>query len=98
MKKGDKIICKCDYYNGYEFIKGQSYNVLNIYDDCVTIEIKDGLQRFYFRGHESNRNLPNNYNWFDDYFINIKQIRKLKLEELSDIRFGEFLKNLKVRN
>ena len=90
MKQGDKVLCKRSMKNAFTLENGDYYKILDNEGDCVVIDMKDNkygkTRRFYFRDHEYNQNLPDEWYWFDDYFISTKQLRKKKLKEI-------FLKN-----
>jgi len=64
------------------FQKGKSYTIKSILVDII-IEDKDGSKEF------------TTLEIINEYFVSERQYRKMKLEELSDINFNNFLNKLK---
>ena len=87
LKIGDKLICKLgtDWgnisYGSISYIKNNVYTVNSIENDIIaTVYIGDenGEDWFYI-GKDADY-----YIW--DYFYTLKEFRKLKLKQLSDVK------------
>lgn len=84
MKVGDKILCKKDYrsnvYNHFIYVAGQYYIIKSINNffgfDVVEFNFGDKAFSIDF--------INNQTNYFYDYFYNIKEMRKLKLNKLNN--------------
>ena len=81
MKIGDKILCieNCNRHR-ISFIKGKTYIINSIQNGEIYISDREysTLEAFFkIISH------PNYWN-FDDFFINIKEQRKFKLEKLNE--------------
>ena len=86
MKKGDKFYCIKNYENNM-FTTGVSYIVYDIDKDVVYM-IANRAKIMIFCLPDCNfsgllkLNKLNPFSEFSDYFVNIKEYRKLKLEKL----------------
>lgn len=84
MIVGDKILCieSREELN----LKNNIYTILSISSDIHDIhDIEVSIEKsiYYVSAHYSNMNSLDNY-VFDDYFITLKDIRKLKLKKLNE--------------
>jgi hypothetical protein len=88
-----KVLCKKSYYG---FIKGNSYEVIQISsifepDDFITIRSDEPIEHSWYRFRLNNSTqyvedyIGENEEHYDDYFVNIKEQRKIKLEKLSNV-------------
>jgi hypothetical protein len=73
----------CPYIPRLYFTKGQVYSVLSILYNEIYIKNDEG-HIFMLKTDK-----------VDKYFTTLKNYRKLKLEELCDVNFNDFLKKLK---
>lgn len=85
MKKGDKILCTKNYNienNTVLYKKNNIYTITDIIEDSNGINnryIIDNYLSFYIKHQISD--------WcFDDYFISLKEERKLKLDKINECR------------
>jgi len=101
-----KVLCKNSYYG---FTKGNYYEVKYIStifekDDFITIESDDALEHswYRFRLNKSDECIADyigkNELYFHDYFINVKEERKQKLVNLSDIGVSRKIKKIEEKN
>ena len=93
MKVGDKVVCikcvnhidwKCDIFN---YTVGRIYEVLWITNGFVNVEC-DSSKFLTFDFAISRTNLGY---IFEDYFIDIKKNRKLKLEKINESSYEGYL-------
>jgi hypothetical protein len=88
-----KVLCKKSYYT---FEKGKSYEVIHMIsvfepDDFITIRSDEPLEHSWYRFRMNNSTqyvedyIGENEAYYHDYFVNIKEDRKNKLERLSSV-------------
>jgi uncharacterized protein YfdQ (DUF2303 family) len=88
-----RVLCKKSYH-GFE--KGNSYEVIQISsvfepDDFITIKSDESLEHSWYRFRMNNSTqyvedyIGENEAHYHDYFVNIKEERKNKLEKLSSV-------------
>lgn len=85
MKVGDKILCIKDHSFGMmDFTKkDKNYKILEIYEDHDDIVIRTTIE-----SGETNWSTSKSgaYYLFSDFFINLNDLRKQKLEKLNEIK------------
>ena len=88
-----RVVCKKSYY---AFEKGNSYEVIQISsvfetDDFITIKSNEALEHSWYRFRMNNSTeyledyIGENEAHYHDYFVNIKEERKIKLEHLANV-------------
>lgn len=85
-----KVFCKKDMIenNFYYFQNNQYYTVRYDYDDCYWINFinKNGSQHAhrFMKGNKINEKIRHGKPLlFNEYFINVQELRKLKIEKLN---------------
>ena len=83
MKVGDNIICKKT--RGYFNLKNNTYKILNIKNDVNLIAVSVEKNNYHFCCYYSS--IFNEKCFvFDEYFISLKEYRKLKLKKINESR------------
>ncbi len=88
-----KVLCKKSYH-GFE--KGNSYEVIQISsvfetDDFITIKSNEPIEHSWYRFRLNHSTqyvedyIGENEVHYDDYFLNIKEVRKAKLEHIENV-------------
>ena len=87
MKAGDRVVCKKDLGDSTYlpellfFKKGDIYKISECHKHGI-YSIRAILFGFYFTTYLQ----VNGYYCFDDYFIALKESRKLKLEKINELK------------
>lgn len=85
MKVGDKLYCTntLTHDNINYFIKNKYYTIIDVYPQ--TIKVLDELGGYYINWFFETQIESQQYDQYklNDYFISIKEHRKLKLEKLN---------------
>ena len=81
MKQNDILYCKKDFYllNNKVNIKGKYYKILKVYKIFNAIYIESEINSNIFNIKNSKKD-PN----YQDYFITLKEYRKLKILKLNE--------------
>jgi hypothetical protein len=82
MKVGDELLCikeRLIGFGGSYNIKGNTYKIININKDDITVSCETNI--YHLCAHYSTYNISSVWS-LSEYFISIKEIRKLKLQKL----------------
>lgn len=94
MKAGDKVYCIKSYYDGqYVFIKNKFYIVEDIDDilpdaQRIWIYSETNTTPHGYLGFITHGKLYSNYQYFNEYFATLKELRQLKLQKLNEKIFS----------
>ena len=86
-----KVFCKKTFKspesNQICFEEGKNYNIHYNYNDCYWIKYEFGSHRF-MKGDKINQKIRHGLPvLFNEYFQNIQELRKLKIEKLNKVFF-----------
>ena len=88
MKIGDNMLCITTRYNSNTFNlvhrAGKMYKITNLYSGTIILENEDDLTYRYWYDLNRAMDTTNRSGYlFEDYFMTIRESRKLKLEKLN---------------